>query len=93
MGTLSYSYGKPYGYQEKPRTCRWCGAKLRYERVKADESDKANPTYRDEPYKGPSVRAVKPGGYQDGHFCSLRCGYQWAAAMLDGWRVTVRCGE
>lgn len=28
MGTLSYSYGKPYGYKDEPDTCIWCGEKL-----------------------------------------------------------------
>lgn len=84
MGTLSYSYGKPFGYRGQPDTCRWCGDKLRYERVTAAESDKANPTYREERYRGATVLATKPGGYQDGFFCSLRCGYQWAVARLDG---------
>ena len=84
MGTLSYSYGKRYGYQGRPGTCRWCGDKLRYRRVSADESDKANPTYRDDPYQGASVRADRPGGYQDGFFCGLRCGYQWAVRRMGG---------
>ncbi len=82
MGTLSYAYGKPFGYRAVPGTCRWCGDKLRYERVGADESDKANPTYREERGGWATVLAVKPGGYQDGVFCTLRCGYQWAVRAL-----------
>lgn len=59
MGTLSYSYGKPFRYRSVPGTCRWCGDKLRSE----------NPGGR--------------GGYRDnGRFCSLRCGYQWAVRRL-----------
>lgn len=55
MGTLSFTYGKPYGYRRLPGTCRWCGDKQRPE----------NPG--------------GAGGYRDnGRFCSLRCGYQWA---------------
>jgi hypothetical protein len=58
MGTLSFSYGKPFGYLFKPGTCRWCGDRLRKE-----------------------VPDDKRGGYRDnGKFCSLRCGFQWAAA-------------
>ena len=70
--------GQRYGYRGRPGTCRWCGGKLRYLRVSAGDSDKADPTYRDDPYMGVSVRARLPGGYQDGLFCGLRCGYQWA---------------
>jgi hypothetical protein len=36
MGTLSHSYGKPFGYQRLPRTCRWCGDKLRPGDVEGD---------------------------------------------------------
>lgn len=78
MGTTSYSYGKPYHYRGQPGTCRWCGDKLRYKRVMADDSDRDNPTYKKEPYSGASIRAALPGGYMDGLFCGLRCGYQWA---------------
>jgi len=82
MGTLSYHNGKQYGYEGKPGTCRWCGDKLRYRRVLASDSDKANPTYRNDPYRGASIRAALPGDYEDGKFCSLRCGYQWAVRAL-----------
>ena len=55
MGTLSFTYGKPFGYKGRIHTCRWCGDKLRPE-------DKGG-----------------AGGYRDnGIFCSIRCGYQWA---------------
>jgi hypothetical protein len=78
MGTISHGFGKPFGYTGAPGTCRWCGDKLRYRRVVATDADKGNPTYRADPYSGASIRAAKPGGYQDGKFCGLRCGYQWA---------------
>jgi hypothetical protein len=59
MGTLSFTYGKPFGYADKPGTCRWCGDRLR-------------------PEEPGGV-----GGYRDnGRFCSLRCGYQWAVSFL-----------
>lgn len=65
MGTLSYSYGKPFGYQDKPHTCRWCGDPLRREWPEDER-----------------------GGYRDnGYFCSLRCGYQWAVALLNANRL------
>jgi hypothetical protein len=59
MGTLSFTYGKPFGWRGEPGTCRWCGERLRRE----------NPG--------------GAGGYRDnGLFCSLRCGYQWAVRQL-----------
>jgi hypothetical protein len=82
MGTLSHHYGKPFGYKGLPGTCRWCGEKLRYQRVTADDPNKADPTYKEEPGNWATVRAAKPGGYQDGLFCGLRCGYQWAVRAL-----------
>jgi hypothetical protein len=82
VGTLTHSYGKRYGYRGHPGTCRWCGDKLRHERVMADESDKADPTYREERGGWATVLATKAGAYQDDLFCSLRCGYQWAIARL-----------
>lgn len=78
MGTISHSYGKPYGYDYRPNTCRWCGDTLRYMQVAATDADKGDPSYRERPYLGATKRAARPGGYQDGKFCSLRCGYQWA---------------
>lgn len=56
MGTLSNAGGKPFGFQDRPGTCRWCGDKLR-----------------------PEWPGDECGGYRDnGYFCSLRCGFQWA---------------
>jgi hypothetical protein len=31
MGTTSVFYGKPFGYRNRPGTCRWCGDPLRRE--------------------------------------------------------------
>jgi hypothetical protein len=59
MGTLSFSYGKLYGYTGRAGTCRWCGDKL------APEQDGWDPGYRG-----------------NGYFCSLRCGFQWAALQF-----------
>jgi len=71
MGTLSYAYGKPFGYHSVPGTCRWCGEKLIRER------------YLDP--AAPLDRTLYPaGGYGgNGKFCSLRCGYQWAVRCAD----------
>lgn len=77
-GTLSHGFGKPFGYRHVPGTCRWCGEKLRFRRVMATDADKGNPTYQEERGGWATIRAARPGGYQDGKFCSLRCGYQWA---------------
>lgn len=69
---------RPFGYKGKPGTCIWCGRPLVYRRVMADESDKGNPTYREEGSSWATVRDAEPGGYGDGLFCGLRCGYRWA---------------
>lgn len=82
MGTLTYAGGKPYGYAGRRGTCHWCGDKLRRERVMAGDADKDDPTYRDERGGWATVQAGKPGAYQNGHFCSLRCGFQWAVRRL-----------
>jgi hypothetical protein len=84
MGTLSYGYGKPYGYKGERGTCRWCGDKLRFIRLVADALDQGNPTYREEPGGYATIQASRPGGYADGLFCTLRCGYQWAVRNLRG---------
>jgi hypothetical protein len=84
MGTLTYGGGKPYGYAGRPGTCRWCGDKLRRTRVTAGDSDKANPTYQEEVASWATVMADTPGAYQNGFFCSLRCGFQWAVRRLNG---------
>ena len=81
MGTLSHHFGKPFGYKGNPATCRWCGDTLRHKRVMAGDSDRGDPTYRDEGGWA-TVRAARSGGYQDGLFCGLRCGYQWAVRAL-----------
>ena len=74
MGTLTWGFGKPFGYEGKPGTCQWCGDRLR--REKAIDPKSA------EPYPG-NVVLLEQGGYQgNGLFCTLRCGYQWAIRAL-----------
>lgn len=72
---------RPFGYRHIPGTCRWCGATLRYRKVLDEGLERRNreagmPNWQ--AYEQALVRASKAGGYQDGKFCGLRCGYQWA---------------
>lgn len=72
----------PFGYKGEPGTCKWCGRKLRFKMLKDwigynDETGKRRPG-------GPwskGVRAKLAGSYQDGHFCGLRCGYEFGLRM------------
>jgi len=74
MGTLTWGFGKPYGYAGNPRTCFWCGDRLRREWV--TDPDSATP--------GAKIYLTL-GGYQgNGRFCSLRCGYQYAVRATRG---------
>jgi hypothetical protein len=66
------------GYRGEPSTCRWCGTRLKYVRVSATDADRDDPTYRVEGSGWASKQARLPGAYQDGMFCTLGCGYQWA---------------
>jgi hypothetical protein len=49
-------------------TCLWCGNKLRKESQHSADA-----------YGRPNDRAL--GDYGDGHFCGLRCGYQFGKAF------------
>lgn len=64
MGGFSW---KPFGYEGKPGTCLWCGARL-YRKMVLDRTI-------DKPYPENMVRATQAGPYQDDHFCTLSCGY------------------
>ena len=66
---------QPFGYQGVPGTCLWCGRKLRYERVMADDQDQDNPTYKAVGPGFATITAAKAGRYQDDMFCGLSCGY------------------
>lgn len=71
----------PFGATNKPGTCKWCGRKLRRPLQAFDTQDRFIP-------KGQRTTPVysKPGDYGDGHFCGLRCGYQFGRTMADGGR-------
>ena len=78
---------QPFGYQEEPGTCLWCGRKLRHVKVidKAlEERLRGEGKSHRDTYEGSLVRATNGGRYQDDTFCGLRCGYQFGrrAAML-----------
>lgn len=57
----------------EPRTCLWCGAKLRpqYETVYNTETHRWDRT----------ERVIGYGPYREGFFCTLTCGYRFGRAM------------
>jgi hypothetical protein len=66
---------RPANPSNQPDTCLWCGRKLHYKTKHVWKVTDATPTS--------SFKAEKAGDYEDGHFCNLRCGYQFGAAMAD----------
>lgn len=66
-----------FNYDSVKGTCLWCGRKLRRFR------------YRDAEHN----EGKEWGDYGDGHFCGLRCGYQFAVRLADLGRRLVRVGE
>lgn len=74
-----------HGDPEQDGNCRWCGRTLV---CKYDEHwNKATGRFD----KSTRRRADKPGSYRDGHFCSLRCGYQFGVRLADhGRRLAVK---
>jgi hypothetical protein len=71
--------------------CRWCGRKLKHRRIIASDADKDNPTYKVEGHHFATIQDALPGGYGDGHFCGLRCGYQFGVRLADlGRRLEVK---
>ena len=76
----------PFGYRGGPGTCKWCGRKLRRLKVldKTLEQDLITAGTRPyEAFERALVPAALPGGYHDGHFCGLRCAYQFAVRLAD----------
>ena len=70
---------RKFGYEGTPGTCLWCGRKLIYHAVFDDTPGAVGKT----PYSVPVKRPAKPGQYHDGHFCGLRCAYQYAVRLAD----------
>jgi hypothetical protein len=76
MATVSFRPFASGGSPNAPGRCKWCGRKLRkkfdYEHI--------------EPTPTSSFRKLdtfKFGDYGDGHFCGLRCGYEFAVWYAD----------
>lgn len=67
-----------FGYQGKPDTCLWCGRKLRRKKVIAEPGE---PGAVERSFHFWEKPAEKLGGYQDGFFCGLRCGYEFGLRM------------
>jgi hypothetical protein len=82
---------RPFNASNKPGTCLWCGRKLEY-KILADHRERVGDKTGDEGYTVGiyktviDERATKPGGYQDGYFCGLRCAYQFAVGLADHGR-------
>lgn len=70
---------EPFSYEGEPDSCLWCGRKLRAYRWRNEDTAKAMGKER--------------GDYGDGHFCGLRCGYQFAVRFADLGRRLTRIGE
>jgi hypothetical protein len=82
---------QPYGYEGEPGTCLWCGRPLRYVRVMADESDRGNPSYREEPGGYGTIKPDEPGPAQNGYFDTQGCGFWFGVRMAQlGRRLNVR---
>lgn len=70
---------RPYGYIGQPETCRWCGRTLRWVKSAFTPGNKGVPI----PVKERPNMYSKPGDYGDGHFCGLRCGYQFGVRIAN----------
>jgi hypothetical protein len=83
----------------EPETCLWCGRKLRHKTTKHHYEvvevpiKRTDVDYQYQVEEGYTVRkkhklvvderAEKGGDYQDGQFCGLRCGMQFAWRLAD----------
>lgn len=90
---------REFNASNKPDTCLWCGRKLRHKTTKYhydevevplnqnSEADsyllEAGETTRKKHKLVVDERAEKGGDYQDGQFCGLRCGMQFAWRLAD----------
>lgn len=89
---------RSFNASNEPDTCLWCGRKLRHRQItKTMPAREA----KAQGYKVTNAEMLKDGewpvsailGYEelggdyvDGHFCGLRCGYQFGVAMADNGR-------
>lgn len=77
---------KPFGYQDEPLTCLWCGRKLSHHTVIDEDREKAARAAgmdADAVYQHSLVRAEKAGPYQDDSFCTLSCGYLFGLRLAE----------
>lgn len=77
---------QPFGYEGKPGTCLWCGRRLPRETVldgRVQEQLRQAGVPENQLYEASLRPALKTGRYQDGFFCGLRCGYQFAARLAE----------
>lgn len=92
---LRHRYETVWRYLEAQK-CKRCGSKnLRQHSVNArTKFDKKYDCNDCDAYGvGPREvvervqKSAKPGGYHDGHFCGLGCGYQFAVALANHGRM------
>lgn len=79
-----------FGATNDERTCLWCGHNLRPHYETPSDPRDWNERYmaRARGEKVPRGEIVGYGIYQEGLFCSLRCGYQFAATLArEGTRL------
>lgn len=87
---------RDFNASNKPDTCLWCGRKLRYKALESHYAVTQVPIDPNDPNYDPidmttrkqyknvvDRRAEKGGDYQDGFFCGLRCGMQFAWRLAD----------
>lgn len=73
-----------FGATNEPDTCLWCGRKLVHKSRMCEEGDPGAFRVGGEGRGGWWARkADKGGGYSDGMFCGLRCGYQFGKRMAE----------
>lgn len=76
---------RAYGATGEPGTCEWCGNVLRQPIDSAQKVEIANNhiAVSSIPKAERKFRYDKPGGYGDGHFCGLRCGYMFGVEIAN----------
>jgi len=75
---------RAFNATNKLETCLWCGNKLRWPRVATERLDTARIAAGEKPKTRRAYQNA--GNYGDGHFCGLRCGYQFAVTLANGGR-------